>query len=50
MARTDQRSGRRAWMVLVVTLGLMAIGSAEAAKNHLIVGFEDTVGTMNYYP
>lgn len=36
-------------MVLVVTLGLMAIGSAEAAKNLLIVGFEDTVGTMNYY-
>jgi peptide/nickel transport system substrate-binding protein len=33
----------------IIVLFLLLVGSAQAAKNHLVVGFEDTVGTMNYY-
>jgi peptide/nickel transport system substrate-binding protein len=35
--------------LFIVVLFLLFVGSARAAKNHLVVGFEDTVGTMNYY-
>jgi peptide/nickel transport system substrate-binding protein len=49
MAQTSQRS--RFWlsMFFAVALFLCLAGSVQAAKNHLVVGFEDTVGTMNYY-
>ena len=36
-------------VVAAAILLMSGFGSAHAAKNSLIVGFEDVVGTMNYY-